>query len=65
MELTDADKQMLTTVHEVYYKAKLIDSPQLANLGLQFTQFIQRVTAPPTPKQELFPPKAEEKKAKG
>lgn len=46
MEFTDGDKQVLANVHTVFYKAKLIDSPELANLGLQFTQLMQRITAP-------------------
>lgn len=49
MEFTDQDKKMLAAVHEVFYRARLIDSPQLANLGLQFTQFMQRVNEPPKP----------------
>lgn len=60
MELTDQDKQVLTAVHTVYYKAKLIDSPELANLGLQFTQLMQRVTA-----KEPMLKNADEKKGKG
>ncbi len=44
MDITEQDKQMLTNVHNVFYKARLIDSPDLANLGLMFTSFMQRLS---------------------
>ena len=49
MELNEKDKAMLNSVHTVFYKARLIDSPDLAQLGLQFTQFMQRLMAPQPP----------------
>lgn len=49
MEITEQDKAMLNNVHSVFYKARLIDSPDLANLGLMFTQFMQRLMPPAAP----------------
>lgn len=60
MEISDQDKAMLNNVHTVFYKARLIDSPDLAVLGVQFTQFMQRLMPPP--KKEPMMKNADEKK---
>jgi hypothetical protein len=62
MEFNEEDKKVLANVHDVFYQAGLIKSPQLAQLGLQFTQLMQRVMGPQKPPMVTNKAKEPEKK---
>lgn len=41
--LTDGEKQVLRNIHEAFYKGRLIDSPQMAQLGLQYSALLEKL----------------------